>query len=108
MVFALMLSTVSRNSAVSVGLSIATYLGGATIMQIINLLVKVDWIKFIPFNNLSLQSRIFTSDVSYSASSMISGITGNISIGFSIAVLGVCVFLMIVTMFDSFRKRDIV
>lgn len=108
MVFALMLSTVSRNSAVSVGLSIATYLGGATIMQIINLLVKVDWIKFIPFNNLSLQSRIFTSDVSYSASSMISGITGNISIGFSMAVLGVCVFLMIVTMFDSFRKRDIV
>ena len=108
MVLALMLSTVARNSAVAVGISIATYLGGATIMQIINLLVKVDWIKFIPFNNLSLQSRIFTGDVSYSASSMISGLTGNISVGFSLAVLGVCVFLMIVTMFDSFRKRDIV
>lgn len=108
MVFALMLSTVTRNSAVSVGLSIATYLGGATIMQIINMFVKSDWTKFIPFNNLSLNSRIFTGDVSYSASSMISGLTGNISVGFSFAVLGVCVFLMVVTMFDSFRKRDIV
>lgn len=108
MVFALMLSTVARNSAVAVGLSIATYLGGSTIMQIINLFVKKDWIKFIPFNNLSLQSRIFNGDVSYSASSMISGLTGNIPVSFSFVVLGVCVFLMIVTMFDSFRKRDIV
>ncbi|MBQ3407603.1 MAG: ABC transporter permease [Clostridia bacterium] len=107
MVFALMLSTVARNSAVSVGLSIAAYLGGSTIMQVVNMFVKSDWIKFIPFNNLSLTDRIFTGDISYSTSTMISGITGNIPIGFSFAVLGICVFLMIVTMFDSFRKRDI-
>lgn len=108
MVFALMISTVARNSAVAVGLSIATYLGGSTIMQIINMFVKSDWIKFIPFNNLSLTSRIFKGDISYTASSMISGLTGNISLEFSFLVLGVCVFLMTVTMFDSFRKRDIV
>jgi len=108
MVLALMLSTVTRNSAVSVGLSIATYLGGATIMQIVNMFVKSDWVKFIPFNNLSLTSRIFTGDISYTTSSMISSLTGNISLGFSFAVLGICVFLMLVTMFDSFRKRDIV
>ncbi len=107
-VFALMLSTVARNSAVSVGLSIATYLGGATIMQIINIFVKSDWTKFIPFNNLSLTDRIFTSDVSYTASSMVSNLTANIPVSFSFAVLGVCVLIMIVTMFDSFRKRDIV
>lgn len=107
MLLALMLSTVTRSSAVAVGVSIASYLGGATIMQIINLFVKSDWIKFIPFNNLSLTTRIFVGDVSYGTSSMISGITGNISLGFSFAVLGVCSLLMIVTMFDSFRKRDI-
>ena len=39
---------------------------------------------------------------------MISNITGNISVGFSVAVLGVCAVLMIITMFDSFRKRDII
>ena len=107
MVLALMLSTVARNSAVAVGVSIATYLGGSTIMQIVNLFIKSDWVKFVPFNNLSLTSRIFSGDVSYSTSSMISGLTGNIPLGFSFAVLGVCTLLMIITMFDSFRKRDI-
>ena len=108
LLFAMMLSTVARNTAVAVGVSIAAYFGGSTIMQLVNMFVKSDWIKFIPFNNLSLTDRIFTNDVSYSASTMISNITGNISVGFSVAVLGVCAVLMIITMFDSFRKRDII
>lgn len=107
LLFAMMLSTVTRNTAVSVGISIATYFGGNVIMQIINLFVKSDWIKFIPLNNLSLADRIFTNDVSYSASSLVTSLTGNISVNFSLAVLGVCAVIMIVTMFDSFRKRDI-
>ena len=107
-IFAMMLSTVARNTAVSVGVSIAAYLGGGTIMSIVNMFVKSDWIKFIPFNNLSLADRIFTSDMSYSATAMVKTVTGNITVGFSAAVLGVCVFIMLVTMFDSFRKRDIV
>lgn len=108
LLLAMMLSTVARNTAVAVGISIAAYFGGGTIMQIINIFVKSDWIKFIPFNNLSLTDRIFTNDVSYTATTMINNITGNISVGFSLAVLGVCSVLMIITMFDSFRKRDIV
>ncbi|MBP3502773.1 MAG: ABC transporter permease [Clostridia bacterium] len=108
LLLAFMLSTVTRNTAAAVGISIAAYLGGSTIMQILNMFVKSDWVKFIPFNNLSLADRIFTNDVSYSASSMISSLLGNISVGFSLAVLGVCAVIMIVTMFDSFRKRDIV
>lgn len=108
LLLALMLSTVTRNTAVAVGISIAAYLGGSTIMQILNMFVKSDWIKFIPFNNLSLADRIFTNDVSYSASNMISSVIGNISVGFSLAVLGVSAVIMIVTMFDSFRKKDII
>ncbi|MBO5349198.1 MAG: ABC transporter permease [Clostridia bacterium] len=107
LLLAMMLSTVARNTAVAVGISIAAYLGGSTIMQILNMFVKSEWIKFIPFNNLTLADRIFTNDVSYSASTLISGLTGNISAKFSLAVLGVCAVIMIVTMFDSFRKRDI-
>lgn len=108
LLLALMLSTVARNTAVAVGISIAAYLGGSTIMQILNMFVKSDWIKFIPFNNLTLADRIFTNDVSYSASTMISSLMGNVSVGFSLGVLGVCAVIMIVTMFDSFRKKDIV
>ena len=106
-VLAMMLSTVARNTAVAVGTSIAAYFGGSTIMQILNLFIKSEWLKFIPFNNLTLADRIFTSDVSYSATSMVSSLTGNISVQFSLGVLAVCAVIMIVTMFDSFRKRDL-
>ena len=39
LLLAMMLSTVARNTAVSVGISIAAYLGGATITNIINMFV---------------------------------------------------------------------
>ena len=77
-------------------------------MQIVNLFVKADWIKYVPFNNLSLTDRLFTNDISFTGTQAVSTITGNIPVGFSLAVIGVCIVLMIVTMFDSFRKRDIV
>ena len=108
LLLAIMLSTVARNTAVAVGISIAAYLGGSTITQILNMFVKSEWIKFIPFNNLSLTDRIFTNDVSYTASSMVTSLTGNISVKFSLILLGICAVIMIVTMFDSFRKRDII
>lgn len=107
LLLAMMLSTVARNTAVSVGISIAAYLGGSTIMQVLNLFVKSDWIKFIPFYNLGLQDKIFVNDVSYSATTMVSSMLSDTSVGFSLAVLGVCAVIMIVTMFDSFRKRDL-
>lgn len=108
LVLAMMLSTVARNTAVAVGISIAAYFGGSIISTIINAFIKADWTKFIPFNNLSLVDRIFTNDYSGAASMMVSSITGNISVKFSLIYLAICVVIMIITMFDSFRKRDIV
>ena len=107
LLLAMMLSTVTRSTAASVGISIAAYLGGATIMQILNLFIKTDWLKFIPFNNLSVVDKIFTNDIAGNASAMVSEALGNTSVTFSLSVLGVCAIIMITTMFDSFRKRDI-
>ena len=76
-------------------------------MQIINQLISADWIKFVPFNNLGLADRIFANNISYVAMQMSAGLGNNVSIGFSLSVLVVCAILMIVTMFDSFNKRDI-
>ena len=108
MIFAFMLSVITRNTALSVGVSIACYIGSGIIMQIINQFITADWVKFIPFNNLGLADSIFANNISYTAMQNISNsISGN-SVGFSLAVLGVCVILMTITMFDSFNKRDIV
>lgn len=108
LLFALMLSVLTRNTALSVGVSIAAYIGSGTIMALINAYISADWVKFIPFNNLGLADRIFANNLSYSAMQTASSAMNNVSVGFSIAVLAVCGILMLVTMFDSFNKRDIV
>lgn len=106
-IFAIMLSVLSRNSAFAIGISIAMYAGAGTIMSIINMLVKADWIKFIPFNNMGLTDKIFKNTMMYSDIQMTSEFLNNVSVTFSLCVLGVCCILMLVTMFDSFNKRDI-
>ena len=104
--FALMLSTITRNSSVAISLSLAIYMGNGIAMAIINSLLKKDWIKFIPFNNLNIADKIFPN-----FENPIAIMTGDIgpttSLGFSFLVLGVCSILMLVTIYDSFNNRDI-
>ena len=105
-IFALMLSVITRNTSLSLGLSIATYMGNSIAMIIINSYIKKDWIKIIPFNNLNIADKIFPNFKSMLSTGLEN--TTTTSLGFSIAVLGVCVILMFVTMYDSFNKRDII
>ena len=108
MFFAFMLSVVTRNTALAVGLSVASYVGSGIVMNLINMYIKADWVKFIPFNNFGIADKIFTSSVSYTTMQMASEAMNNVSVWFSLGVLGVSTLLMIITMFDSFNKRDIV
>ncbi len=105
-IFALMLSVITRNTSVSLGLSIATYMGNSVAMLIINAYIKKDWIKFIPFNNLDIASKIFPNFTSMMSTGLEN--TTTMSLEFSLAVLSVCAILMFVTMYDSFNKRDII
>ena len=108
--FAAMLSTITRNTGVSVSLSMALYMGESIAMLIINQFIKKDWIRFVPFNNLDIADKIFnksTSAIQLMANGSDSFATST-SLGFSLGVLGVCAILMLVTMYDSFNKRDII
>ena len=106
-IFAIMLSTITRSSSVALSLGITTYIGNGIVMAIINQFIKKDWIRFVPFNNLNIADKIFVNaenpmtlfGQTYATSS---------SLAFSLCVLGVCCVLMLVTMFDSFNKRDII
>lgn len=106
LLFALMLSVITRNTAAAIGVSIATKLGSGMVMTILNAFVKSDWLKFIPFNNFGLTDKIFTNTTTLMTGD-ITSMMNNAPVVFSLAVLGVCSILMIVTMFDSFNKRDI-
>lgn len=105
---AMMLSVITRNTALAVGVATSCYAGAGIVMQIINAVITSDWIKFIPFNNMALTDKIFANAVSYNTMQMSSTMLNNVSIGFSLSVLGVCAILMLITMFDSFNKRDVV
>ena len=105
--FALMLSTITRNTAVAVSLSIALYMGNGVVMEIINMFIKKDWIKFVPFNNLNIVDKIFPNFQNPMAMFGTSFATST-SLTFSLGVLAVCTILILVTMYDSFNKRDII
>lgn len=110
-VFAFMLSVITRTTAVSVGVGIACQIGYGIVMNIINMFITADWIKYIPFNNLDFADRIFSNNLSFTAVQMTGGTVADVMsrpIEFSVMVIGVTVILMLVTMFDSFNKRDIV
>lgn len=105
--FAMMLSVVTRNTAVSSSIGIALYIGNGIFMAIINSFVHKDWVKYIPFNNLDIADKVFPNsakllDIGFNSYAK------STSLGFSLAVLGVCAILMLVTMYDSFNKRDII
>ena len=108
--FAVMFSTITRNTAASVSFSMALYMGNGIVMMIINQYIKKDWIKFVPFNNLDIADKIFVN--STNVTQMVSDVSGNFatstSLGFSVGILTVCAILMLVTMYDSFNKRDII
>lgn len=104
---ALMLSTITRNTAVAVSFSVATYMGNGIVMAIVNQYIKKDWIRFVPFNNLNIADKIFPN-FQNPMSIFGESFATSTSLWFSLAVLGVCAILMLVTMYDSFNKRDII
>ena len=104
---ALMLSVLTRNTAVAVSFGVATYIGNPIAMAIINQFITKDWIRFVPFNNLNISDKIFPNAINPISFST-GGFATSTSLWFSLGVLGVCAILMLVTMYDSFNRRDII
>lgn len=105
--FALMLSTVTRNTAVAVSFSVAVYMGNGIFMSIVNQFIKKDWVRYIPFNNLNIADKIFANAQNPMAM-LTNSFATSTSLQFSLAVLGVCAILMLITMYDSFNNKDII
>lgn len=109
LVFALMLSIVTRNTAASVGISIGVYFGGNIAFAILTQFVKGEWLKFIPFNNFGLSVKIFPNSSVVEYASTVAGDTMSLapSLTFSVVYLILIVFCMLLVGYDSFTKKDI-
>jgi ABC-2 type transport system permease protein len=92
--FAFMISTVFRNSAIAIGLSIFLMFTGSTLVQ---LLSKYNWVKYILFANTNLQ--MYTDGVP-----PVKGMT----LGFSAAVLIAYFLVFNLISWLGFAKRDVV
>lgn len=109
MLFSIMLSTVTKNTAISTALSVFIYISKNSFMQYINQFINRDWIRFIPFNNFNLANRIFkyhTGVFNYLFETQ-NFIINNISLQFSFLVIFTCIVLMLSITFYSFNSETV-
>ncbi len=101
-IFALMLSILTRNTAASVAISIAVFFVGSQANEILMRFVKGEWRKFIPFNNLNITAKVFSDTAQNTMPWQV-----NNSLAFSLIYLAVFIICMGYTALDSFNRRDI-
>lgn len=110
--FGYMLSIVTKNTAVSVSLSMGIYFGGSVIhMLLLTMLSKYEYlVKYLPFSNFSLFDRVFYSGTSTNNLFSMMGVTSpekSIPLVFSIVYIIIVLICMIYVGLDSFNRKDI-
>ncbi|MCI8332743.1 MAG: ABC transporter permease subunit [Clostridiales bacterium] len=107
MAFAIMLSAVTRSTAISIGVSIAAYFVCGSLSSFISMgILKGEWVKFLPFQHMDLTTAFFPYS---SVSSLLdaAGFTTAPSLCFSLLYLLVLTLCLGYIAFDSFTRRDI-
>lgn len=109
-ILAFMLSSITRNTAASVGITMGIYFAGSIITTFLTLF-SVHWADFLPFAHLSLADRVFPDNFAMmaSAGSLFGGISlsTNPPLTFSVIYICIMIFCFGYTSFDSFCRRDI-
>ncbi|MDD3303689.1 MAG: ABC transporter permease subunit [Clostridia bacterium] len=103
MLLGITLSTLTRNTPISVIITAALFIAVPFGMTILNNFMVIDFLKYLPFNNFELISKVFPIETYETIITSVVPTTLN----FSIKVLSVTAILLIITAFESFRKKDI-
>ncbi len=101
--FAMMLSTVTRNTAVSVAAPIGVYFSSSIILAFTKLISNDLIVKFFPLTNLGLEDKFFP----FTDYAMLYGECLKHSLRFSLIYVCVMCLCMLVTALDSFNRRDL-
>lgn len=89
------ISSLLRNAALAIGVSVFALLGGNIIMSILGGALKFDWARFLIFANVDLNAVI-------EGNTMFQGMT----VGFSLAVIAVHMVVFFLTAWDGFIHRE--
>lgn len=90
------ISSLCKNSALSIGVSLFAMLSGNTIVSIMKEALNIDWVRFTVFANTDF-------------SAVIDGSTGfaNHSLGFAVAVVAIHLVVFWLIAWDGFTKREV-
>ncbi len=109
-IFGIMLSVLTLDSSVSVGIAIFVFISKDAFMSFINKTILLDWVRFIPFNNFNLTDKIFSYSNSiipklfyYNQNTYVN----NITLDSSIFITLISIFLMIIITAISFNNKEL-
>ena len=105
MLMGVALSTLIRNIAMPTIISTALYLITPFALMMINGFISIDFLRFLPFRNFEFITQVFPINTYVTVVNGYS--TFEPTLTFSINVLIVTAILLIITIFESFNKRDI-
>ena len=106
MLIGVALSTIVRNVGLSTVIATALYLVIPFTLTILDGFISLDFLRFLPFRNFDLINQVFPINM-YINVINVSYSTFEPTLTFSINVLIVTAILLIITIFESFNKRDI-
>lgn len=104
MLFGITLSTLIRNTAISTVICTICYVVIPFAMKMLENFISLDFLRFLPFRNFDFISQVLRVNT---YETLITLSTFVPSVKFSISVLLITAILLIITMFESFNKRDI-
>lgn len=94
--FAFMISSLVRNSALSIGLSVFLMLSGTGIVQFLGAGLGLDWARYIIFANTDLNAIIERTTPFFGH-----------TVPFALCVIAVYMVVFLLTAWDAFMRRDI-
>ena len=89
------ISSLMRNSAVAIGISVFAMLAGNTMVTFLGTILQQDWARFFIFANTDLNA-IMTG----------TSIFPNMTVGFSLCVIAVHMVIFFLTAWDGFMRRE--
>ncbi len=99
------MSSLTKNTPVSTIVTTAAFIGIPTLLDYISGFRRVEFFKYLPFTNFNLTDRIlkiYTFSTSWDGDFMPEN-----ELSFSIFLITLLAALLIITVFDSFRKKEI-
>lgn len=104
MLIGITLSSLTKNTPVSTIITSVAFIGIPAIVNVLNQYMVIDFVRYLPFTNFNFADRIFKIETYFTN---LGPKIYETSIEYSIGILILTAILLLITVFDSFNKKQI-